>query len=287
MAFAKLSGLLLVRNDTEVPVSVPITVSAGRSQDRPLSNFVELSSRKSIDLPPPGNPKPSVEPVTHRKGVRLISLAVCSVAGLGAFGLLTGHYAEVWRALPPTHATAHDESANIAEGRTEAALLIPLSEPDKTSTSRHGERPTIPAPSMDASVSGTTPASPVGPATTHTNESGSAIVVRSPERGRGLSQTNAATLIKRGDAFFSVGDVASGRLFYQYAAEAGDGAAALRLGEAFDPTFLERARLGRIPGDVRKAIYWYLRARELGNPDAEILLNGAGYIVSDLVQIQR
>jgi TPR repeat protein len=79
-------------------------------------------------------------------------------------------------------------------------------------------------------------------------------------------------LLSRGDAFFSAGDVTSARLFYQRGADAGDGTAALRLGETFDAAFLERAHLGRVPSDLEKAISWYRRARDLGNAEAEILL---------------
>ena len=33
-----------------------------------------------------------------------------------------------------------------------------------------------------------------------------------------------------------------------------------------------RARIGRIQGDLQRAVYWYRKARDLGNEDAEILL---------------
>jgi TPR repeat protein len=84
----------------------------------------------------------------------------------------------------------------------------------------------------------------------------------------------AEALLARGDAFFATGDLASARLFYESAAAAGNGAAALRLGGTFDPAFLARARVGRIRGDLPSALYWYRRARDLGNGDAETLLRG-------------
>ena len=86
------------------------------------------------------------------------------------------------------------------------------------------------------------------------------------------AQTDA--LLARGDTFMAAGDVASARLFYEYAASAGNAAAALRLGGTFDPALLARARVGRIRGDLPSASYWYRRARDLGNRDAEILLRG-------------
>jgi TPR repeat protein len=83
-----------------------------------------------------------------------------------------------------------------------------------------------------------------------------------------------APLVERGDRLFGVGDIASARLFYERAADAGDGQAALRLGETYDPAFLERAQL-RVQGDRALAVFWYQRARELGASEAEILLKGA------------
>jgi hypothetical protein len=81
-----------------------------------------------------------------------------------------------------------------------------------------------------------------------------------------------AALVARGDEFFVTGDVASARLFYERAADAGDAQAALRMGESFDPGFLDQARVRGAKGDPAKAISWYRRARELGSAEAEILL---------------
>jgi hypothetical protein len=82
-----------------------------------------------------------------------------------------------------------------------------------------------------------------------------------------------APLLERGDRLFGTGDVASARLFYERAADAGNGQAALRLGETYDPAFLQRAQL-RVVGDRGLALFWYGRARELGADEADILLKG-------------
>jgi hypothetical protein len=86
------------------------------------------------------------------------------------------------------------------------------------------------------------------------------------------STAETALLLARGDSLFGVGDVASARLFYERAADAGNGGAALRLGETFDPNFLKRAKLRAVQGDAAAAVFWYRRARELGIAEAEILL---------------
>jgi hypothetical protein len=81
-----------------------------------------------------------------------------------------------------------------------------------------------------------------------------------------------SSLLTRGDSLFGGRDVTSARLYYERAADAGDAQAALRLGETYDPAFLALARLNEVRGDPVVATRWYRRARELGNPEAEILL---------------
>jgi hypothetical protein len=98
----------------------------------------------------------------------------------------------------------------------------------------------------------------------------SATAIAPDERRFSSAATDA--LVDRGDAFFAAGDLASARLFYEYATAAGNGTAALRLGGTFDPAFLARARIGRVQGHPPSAVYWYRRARDLGSGDAEILL---------------
>ena len=63
-----------------------------------------------------------------------------------------------------------------------------------------------------------------------------------------LSPTEIAALVARGHSFIKVGDIASARLFYERAANAGYGPAALRLRTTFDPSFLTRAGLRSYPG---------------------------------------
>lgn len=87
-----------------------------------------------------------------------------------------------------------------------------------------------------------------------------------------LNQELSSALLARGDAMFLARDLASARLFYERAATAGDGHAALRLGETFDPAFLARTGLVGFRANASVAAYWYRRAGELGVPDGEILL---------------
>ena len=69
----------------------------------------------------------------------------------------------------------------------------------------------------------------------------------------------------------STGDLPSARQFYERAADHGDGRAALRMGETYDPAFLAQSGLDGARGDALLAARWYLRALELGVPDAAVL----------------
>ena len=90
--------------------------------------------------------------------------------------------------------------------------------------------------------------------------------------GPRLSAEDMGALLARGDTLLSVGDVVSARLFYERAADAGGGVAAIRLGETFDPLFLDRVHLRGVRGDPGAALFWYRRARDLGVAEAEVLL---------------
>jgi hypothetical protein len=107
---------------------------------------------------------------------------------------------------------------------------------------------------------------PVAPRATTTPQASPPPV--QPPAGQHLSTTEIAALVTRGDAFLSAGDIASARLFYERAAEAGDSAAALRLGATFDPNFLVRVGVRGNPGDSAQAASWYRRARDLGDAAA-------------------
>ena len=79
---------------------------------------------------------------------------------------------------------------------------------------------------------------------------------------------DTGALVARGDQLLAASDIASARLFYQRAAEAGDGQGALRMGMTFDPAFLADSGLRGVRGDPAQAVSWYRRAIALGNSAA-------------------
>jgi TPR repeat protein len=98
--------------------------------------------------------------------------------------------------------------------------------------------------------------------------------VAAPGQTDQASAAEMAALVKRGDAFLSAGDIVSARLFYERAADGGDGDAALRLGATFDPDFLSRAGVRGAPSEQTQAWSWYRRALDLGNSAAQEALRG-------------
>ncbi len=102
----------------------------------------------------------------------------------------------------------------------------------------------------------------------------SSLAVPSPDApNTSLSTAEVTELLGHGDALLRTGDIASARLFYERAAAAGDGRAALRLGATFDPAFLGRAGLRNVQGDAAEARSWYSRALDLGAAEAKRPLN--------------
>ena len=104
-------------------------------------------------------------------------------------------------------------------------------------------------------------------ATSTTSPATSPTATRSPSNQQRPAEI--AALVTRGNAFLSAGDIVSARLFYERAADGGDGGAALRLGATFDPGFLSRTGIRGAPTDPAQASSWYRRALDLGNSAAQ------------------
>jgi hypothetical protein len=93
-----------------------------------------------------------------------------------------------------------------------------------------------------------------------------ALIVRADESGR------IDGLIDHGQKMIDVGYFAGARAYFQRAAEAGSGDAALALGATYDPAFIEALEAQGIKADPVAAQLWYARARELGVEDQEAKL---------------
>jgi len=222
----------------------------------------------------------SQDETRHGRPILFRSLAVLGVlAALGVGASLAVHYGRIPDVKTPDErslAPAGNPSPSVAppqrasQASPSAADLPPTQEPPKPQAA-----PAVPTPAPlrpeqmpQPNASVPTPAAPPAAATPQAPSP----PVQSPpvqsRAGQHLSAADIAALVTRGDAFLSAGDIASARLFYERAADAGDGAAALRLGATFDPNFLGRVGVRGNPGDPARAASWYRRARDLGDAAA-------------------
>jgi TPR repeat protein len=87
-----------------------------------------------------------------------------------------------------------------------------------------------------------------------------------------------ASLMRRGDAMFALGDVSAARRLYERAATAGSGSgsgsgsAATAAGRTFDPAVLAAMQAPPSLADPGAAAGWYRKAILLGDREAEALL---------------
>jgi hypothetical protein len=99
--------------------------------------------------------------------------------------------------------------------------------------------PAVPAPSAASSRPVTEPPVAPAPATARSH----------------LSTQEIAEFLARGDTLLRQGDVTSARLFYERAADAGDGQVALQLGATSDPTLRGLDVLRGVSGDATEASF--------------------------------
>ena len=178
------------------------------------------------------------------------SLASRAPAGAGAVSAT--------RAEAPPAAPAPKQAAKD----TAAATAIPSASAPEKSTPSVAAAAEPPKHQEDtASLSPAPPTEKTAPAT-------SASVGPAPKPGAPvpetkLSDADRALFAQRGNELLAAGDIASARLFFERAANAGDAGSALGMAKTFDPDELAKAGVRGVKGDLAKADYWYQRARSL------------------------
>lgn len=93
---------------------------------------------------------------------------------------------------------------------------------------------------------------------------------------RTQEQQRALRFVAKGDELLAEGDVATARLYYQRAVDAGLHEGALAMAISFDPAEIARIGARGLQGDIQTARSWYERARELGAPEAAERLRRLG-----------
>ena len=89
-------------------------------------------------------------------------------------------------------------------------------------------------------------------------------------------ETTAIEWLTEAKRLINAGHIASSRLVLERAADAGLGEAARLMGDTFDPAKLYVMGVRGVSGDIQKAIFWYERADELGDPQAKARLLALG-----------
>ena len=151
------------------------------------------------------------------------------------------------------------QSAAPAGAAPIPAPTLPASEPQPAL----GIIPSVPPPGGPVPTAARTPSDKPEVAMTPAAPTSEAISQKPPTKPA-FSGAETAELLARGDWLFATGNVDSARLLYERAADAGEARAAVRLGETFDPIFLDRAHLREARADSGMAMFWYRRARALG-----------------------
>jgi hypothetical protein len=218
------------------------------------------------------------EPRRHRTSYRglvgLGALSSIAIAGWFAFqyanidtvpsaqsttGLFRAGVSPV-TATPQSLSVPDVPSSATRAAEPDPAALRPAAAPAASTASQPTRMPPTPSAKIEA------PAPAI--AAPQTTERRSAPSPGSSSADPQLSPAQVAALVARGDAYLSAGDIASARLYYERAADVGNGGAALRLGATFDPAFLAQAGVRGAPGDPARASSWYRRAYELGETAA-------------------
>ncbi len=158
---------------------------------------------------------------------------------------LLPNQADVQRDQSPTATT----QPSLNERRTQANEPPP----NGGSEERQGVATVMAGPVADASMPGTASSPTVSQLKTTTTQ---------PDN------EEISALIKLSQDFVRNRDFSSARLLLRRAAEAGSAAAALSLGETFDPLVIQQLHAIGVPPDPAKAREWYERAVQLGSDAA-------------------
>jgi TPR repeat protein len=92
-----------------------------------------------------------------------------------------------------------------------------------------------------------------------------------------IDQAIAEDLLARANRLLDRGNIVGARTIYQRAAELGSASAALALGATYDPSRLWSLGAVGLMGNKERARQWYLRANELGHPEAKARLAALGF----------
>ncbi len=82
--------------------------------------------------------------------------------------------------------------------------------------------------------------------------------------GTGVDEAELRRLIRQGDRFYKLGDLASARLFYLRAYENGSALGAMSVGRTYDPVYFNKLGVRGFHANPQKALEWYQKAVDAG-----------------------
>jgi len=232
---------------------------------------VNRVARRMLEVEPDASAPPRVTPRRYAVLLRLpAGIIICLAAAWLAAGAFEHPDLDAFIGLVRDHIMPRNELSEAPAG----AAAMPSAVNAKGSVN-------VAAAPPSAAAAGETMSEPVttsgaDPAATSLPSRTPGPALRPGSDGPRLSAAEMAGLVARGDAFLDTGDIASARLFFERAADAGDGRAAMRMAVTYDTAFLDRAGLHGLDGDPERATFWYRRARELGEGKAEPPLGSPG-----------
>jgi hypothetical protein len=232
----------------------------------------------------PEVPTPRVTPRRHAISLRLpAGIIIClGAAWLVAWGAFERKDLGAYVGLIRDHIMPRSEPAKAPAGAAPSPVAtmdspsVNLVVPPSNAASAHAAP--SPGAAMDSPSAGVVVAPPNAASA---NETMPEPPRRSGADEKRLAAAEIAALVARGDAFLAAGDIASARLFFERAADSGDGRAALRMAMTYDAAFLDRAGLRGLGNDPERVAFWFRRARELGEGNAEPPLGRLGTSGSD------
>jgi hypothetical protein len=202
----------------------------------------------------------------------LAAVVVGVAAGTGI--LLFTYSAGEKTTTKSAHATAAPAAAGEAASLIRGLAVMPPAASTPQSATLPGRAPTPAAAEGEPKLILGSALSPsvwpqpkVATAPAQTPEPTSTFAPRAPwnqPTAPAFSRAEITGLLARGDWLFATGNIASARLLYERAADAGEARGALRLGETFDPVYLDGSSLRGLKGDPNTAVFWYRHARDLG-----------------------
>lgn len=119
-----------------------------------------------------------------------------------------------------------------------------------------------PKPAPPQTVAAAPPALPIAP------QAAPVAPQATPARPSAGDTDEVQLLLKQGQDFVAAGDLATARVVLRRAAEAGVPAAALALGQTYDPKVLAKMRARGVTPNLEQARHWYETAQKLGSREA-------------------